>query len=33
MIGKVPQAQRGAVALIIKSKDPLTLVERMLEEL
>ena len=33
VIGKVPYEQRTAVALIIKSKDPLTLVERMLEEL
>lgn len=33
VIGKVPHAQIGAVALIIKSKDPLAMVERMLEEL
>lgn len=33
VIGKVPYAQRGAIALIIKSKEPLAVVAAMLEAL
>ena len=33
LIGKVPYAQRGAIALIIKSKEPLAVVAAMLETL